>query len=128
MPPEGTAVPSLIATVTRRPLVRGAPTVSRIRPTRRSDLPAIVKFCVHPVGAVKLRIPAMTGMFEDHSSAPTWPSAGTVERRTSAMYLVSRAASVIGEEEIGAGAPPPLATWPWKTNVGVALLTASGLK
>ena len=32
---------------------------------------------MHPLGAVKLRIPAMTGMFEDHSSAPTWPPGGS---------------------------------------------------
>ena len=44
------------------------------------------------------------------------------------MYLVSRGASVIGEEEIGAGAPPPLMeTWPWKMSVTTALFWLSGL-
>ena len=34
---------------------------------------------------------------------------------------------MIGEEEIGAGAAPPLETCPWKRSVTTAVLTLSGL-
>src|SRR5262245_21401547 len=83
---------------------------------------------VHPLGAVKLRRPPITGMFEVHSSAPTCPSAETAPARTSARSFVSLGARAIGDETMGAGAPPPFETWPWKVSVRVALLTPSGLK
>src|SRR5262249_41417583 len=70
----------------------------------------------------------MIGRSDCHSRAPTCPSAAIVTNRTSARNFVSRGAKVIGLDEMGGGAAPPLTACGWKIKVTAALLESSGLK
>src|SRR5262249_6580291 len=54
--------------------------------------------------------------------------AAIVTNRTSARNFVSRGAKVIGLDEMGGGAAPPLTACGWKIKVTAALLESSGLK